>query len=76
MLSSYDNIDDDFKDQLRTVIGANKQTNSPNSVAIALARLQAVHDMVDYDESDLIAKMQQEVDLKKQYERIKIEEQK
>ena len=32
--------------------------------------------MVDYDESDLIAKMQQEVDLKKQYERIKIEEQK
>jgi len=31
--------------------------------------------MVDYDESDLIAKMQQEVDLKKQYERIKIEEQ-
>jgi hypothetical protein len=39
MLSSYDYIDDDFKDQLRTVIGANKQTNSPNSVAIALARL-------------------------------------
>jgi hypothetical protein len=32
--------------------------------------------MVDYDESDLIAKMQQEVDLKKQYEMIKIEEQK
>jgi hypothetical protein len=39
MLSSFDSIDDDFKDQLRTVIGANKQTSAQNSVAIALNRL-------------------------------------
>jgi hypothetical protein len=30
--------------------------------------------MVEYDESDLIAKMQQEVDLKKSLEKVKVEE--
>ena len=30
--------------------------------------------MVEYDESDLIAKMQQEVDLKKSLEEVKVEE--
>jgi hypothetical protein len=30
--------------------------------------------MVEYDESDLIAKIQQEVDLKKSLEKVKVEE--
>lgn len=56
------------------MLEATRQTKDQNSAAVALAKLQAQHEMVDYDEGRLVEDMVREIDLKKQFEKVKQEQ--